>query len=264
MLKIVKLAAIAAAGMMLAAPAFSQDKTAAKVNGAAIPQSRVDAMVKDATSQGQADSPELRKGLLDRAINIELLSQEAVKKGLDKQQEFLDQMELIRKSSLAGAYVQDYFKDHPVSEDALKQEYENLKSKLGGKEYKVSHILVASEEEANAIEGQLKKNAKFESLAKEKSQDPGSKTTGGDLGWSVPSNYVEPFAKAITELKKGQISKPVHTQFGWHVIKLVDERNLNVPPFEQVRDNLRQRMQQQAMQKMIADLRKNAKVEDAQ
>ena len=262
--KIMKLAAIAAAGMLMVAPAFAQDKAAAKVNGIAIPQSRVDAMVKDATSQGQADSPELRKGMLDRAINIELLSQEASKKGLDKQQEFQDQMELIRKQSLAGAFVQEYFKDHPISEDALKQEYDSLKSKLGGSEYKASHILVKTEAEANAIEEQLKKGGKFDHIAKEKSLDTGSKGTGGDLGWSVPSNYVEPFANAITQLKKGQISKPVQTQFGWHVIKLVDVRSLNVPPFEQVRDNLRQRLQQQSMQKMIADLRKNAKVEDAQ
>ncbi len=78
----------------------------------------------------------------------------------------------------------------------------------------------------------------------------------------MPSNYVEPFANAITHLKKGQISEPVQTQFGWHVIKLVDVRSLNVPPFEQVRDNLRQRVQQQAIQKLIADMRKNAKVEN--
>ncbi len=257
MLKYAKLAAIAAAGLFMAAPAYSQD---VKVNGVAIQQSLVDLQVKEATSQGQPDSKELRNAIVDRMINIELLSQEASKKGLDQSQEFKDQMELIRKSSLASAYVQDYFKDHPISEDALKQEYENLKAKLGTSEYRVSHILVDTKEEADAIEAQLKKGVKFEKLAKEKSKD-GSKNSGGDLGWSVPSNYVEPFANAITKLKKGQTSEPVQTQYGWHVIRLVDVRNLNAPAFEQVRDNMRQRLQQQAIQKMIADLRNKAKIE---
>lgn len=261
MLKFAKFAAIAAVGLLMAAPAFSEDKVALKVNGVGIPQSLVDLQVKEATSQGQTDSPELRNAIVERMINIELLSQEASKKGLDQQQEFKDQMEMIRKSTLAGAYVQDYFKDHPISEDTLKQEYDNLKSKLGSSEYRASHILVKTEQEAKDIEAQLKKGAKFEKLAKEKSLD-GSKNNGGDLGWSVPSNYVEPFANAITHLKKGQISEPVQTQFGWHVIKLVDVRNLNVPPFEQVRDNLRQRVQQQSIQKLIADMRKNAKIEN--
>jgi peptidyl-prolyl cis-trans isomerase C len=261
MLKFAKLAAIAAVGLLMAAPAFSQDNGPVKVNGVAISQSLVDMQVKEAASQGQADSKELRSAITDRMINIELLSQEAAKKGLDQSQDFKDQMEMIRKSTLATTYVQDYFKDHPVSEDALKQEYESLKSKLGSSEYRVSHILVDSQEEAKAIEAQLKKGAKFEKLAKDKSKDPGSKDKGGDLNWSVPSNYVEPFANAITKLKKGQISEPVQTQFGWHVIKLVDVRNLNVPPFEQVRDNLRQRLQQQSVQKLIKDLRDKAKIE---
>ncbi len=262
MLKYAKLAAIAAAGLLMAAPAFSDDKAAAKVNGVAIPQALVDMQVKDATSQGQPDSPELRSAIVDQLINIELLSQEASKKGLDQQQDFKEQMELIRKSTLARAFVQDYFKDHPISEDKLKQEYDNMKAKLGTSEYKVSHILVATQEEAKAIEAQLKKGAKFDKIAKEKSTDPGSKERGGDLGWVTPSNFVEPFAKAVTSLKKGQLSGPVQTQFGWHVIKVVDVRNLVVPPFDQVRDNLRQNMQRQAMQQLIADVRKNAKVEN--
>jgi len=264
MLKLAKLAALVMATAFLAGPAFSADKTAATVNGVAIPQARVDAMVKEATSQGQPDSPDLHKAVLDRLINIEILSQEAAKKGLDKQPETAAQMELARQSTLAGAYLQDYAKDHPVSEDAIKQEYENLKTKLGSSEYRVAHILVATEEEAKAVEAQLKKKAKFETLAKEKSMDPGSKQNGGELGWHVPTDFVEPFADAMTHLKKGQVSDPVKTQYGFHIIKLLDVRNLAVPPFEQVRDNLKQRLQQQSVQKLIADLRKNAKIEGTQ
>src|SRR5271169_5385375 len=267
MLKLAKLAALAMAGALMAVPAFSQDKPAttgiaATVNGVVIPQARVDMRLKAATSQGQADSPDLRKMVLDDMVNLEILSQEAVKKGLDKQPDTIQQMELVRQSTLAGAFVQDYTKNHPISEDTLRQEYDNLKGKLGNTEYKVSHILVSSEDEAKAIEAQLKKKkSKFENIAKEKSKDPGSSEHGGDLGWNVPSNFVKPFAEAMTNLKKGQISAPVQSQFGWHIIKLEDVRNLTVPPFEQVKPNLMQRLQQQSVQKMIADLRKNAKIE---
>lgn len=261
MQKLAKIAALAMVGTLFAAPAFSQDKAAVTVNGVAIPQERVDMRVKVATSQGQQDSPELRKMVLDDMVNLEILSQEAVKKGLDKQPETMQQLELVRESALAGAFVQDYLKNHPVSEDALKQEYEKQKGKLGSTEYKVAHILVSTEAEAKAIEAQLKKKGNFEKIAKAKSNDPGSKEHGGELGWNVPSNFVEPFSNAMTHLKKGQISAPVQSQFGWHIIKLEDVRNLSVPPFEQVKPNLMQRMQQQTVQNMITDLRKNAKIE---
>lgn len=262
MLKLAKLAALAMACALVAAPAFSEDKPAATVNGVAIPQARVDMRMKAAANQGQTDSPELRKMLVDDLVNLEILSQEAVKKGLDKQPETLQQMELIRQSTLAGAFVQDYLKNHPVSEDALKQEYDALKGKMNGKtEYKASHILVETEDEAKAIKTQLKKGGSFEKIAKEKSKDTGSAERGGDLGWNVPSNFVQPFADAMTHLKKGQISAPVKSQFGWHIIKLEDVRTMTAPPFEQVKSGLMQRMQQQSVEKLIADLRKSAKIE---
>jgi peptidyl-prolyl cis-trans isomerase C len=242
-------------------PAFADSKAAAVVNGVSIPQSRVDMRVQAAANQGQPDSPEVRKAIREELINLELLSQEATKKGLDKQPETMQQLEVVRQSTLAGAYVQDYAKNHPISDDTLKQEYESLKAKLGKTEYKAAHILVASEDDAKAIAAQLKKGAKFEKLAKEKSKDPGSAERGGDLGWNVPSNFVPEFSSAMANLKKGQVSAPVHSQFGWHIIKLEDTRELNVPPFEQVKPNLMQRMQGQAVQKAIAELRDKAKID---
>jgi peptidyl-prolyl cis-trans isomerase C len=237
------------------------DKSAALVNGVAIPQLRVDLRIKVATSQGgQADSPELRKAVRDDLINLEVISQAAMKSGLDKQTEIVQQLELARQSVLAGAFVQDYAKAHPVSEDVLKQEYEALKTRVGNKEYKLSHILVATEDEAKAIAKRLKKE-KFAKVAKEKTKDPGSKDNGGDLGWTVPSNFVQPFGDAVYKLNKGQISDPVQTQYGWHIIKLEDTRELKVPAFDEVKPNLEKRKQQEAIQKAINDLREKAKVE---
>jgi peptidyl-prolyl cis-trans isomerase C len=253
------LAAIAA-NTVNAADKVAENNNVATVNGVAIPQARVDMRVKAAAQQGQPDSPELRKAVRDDLINLEVIAQEAIKKGLDKQTEVAQQIELGKQSALAGAFVQDYAKTHPVSDAALMQEYENLKKRVGNKEYKVSHILVDSEETAKKVAADVKKG-KFEKVAKEKSKDPGSKDKGGDLGWTVPSNFVQPFGEAILKMSKGQISAPVQTQFGWHIIKLEDTRELKVPAFEEVKPNLEKRLQQQAIQDAIKAIRANAKID---
>jgi len=243
-----------------AAQAADADKTAALVNGVAIPQSRIDLRLKAAEQQGQPDGPELRKALRQDLINLEIISQEAGKLGLEKQAETAQQLELARQSVLAGAFVQDYLKNHPVDDALLQQDYETMKARIGDKEYKVSHILVPTEEEAKAVAKRGNKES-FTKLAKQKSQDPGSKDKGGDLGWTVPSNFVQPFGEAIGKLAKGQISAPVQTQYGWHVIKLEDTRELKVPAFDDVKPNLEKRRQQEVIQKAISELRSKAKVE---
>jgi peptidyl-prolyl cis-trans isomerase C len=261
MLKFSKFALLTA---LLAAAACAQaadDKAAALVNGVSIPQARVDMRIKAASQQGQPDSPELRKAVRDDLVNLEVITQAAVKSGLDKQAEIAQQLELARQSVLAGAYVQDYAKNHPITDDVLKQEYEALKKRVGNKEYKLSHILVESEDEAKKVSAELKKGAKFGKIAKSKSKDPGSKDNGGDLGWAVPSNFVQPFGDAVLTLSKGQVSAPVQTQYGWHVIKLEDTRDLKVPAFDEVKPNIEKRLQQQSIQKAIEDLRGKAKIE---
>ncbi len=266
MLKFSKLALLSAL-LTLAAGAYAvdekpaADKSAALVNGVPIPQSRVDLRIKVATTQGgQPDSPEMRKAIRDDLINLEVISQAAVKAGLDKQGDVVQQMELAKQSVLAGAFVQDYAKNHSISEEVLKQDYEAMKARVGNKEYKVSHVLVATEDEAKAIAKRVKKE-KFAKVAKEKSKDPGSKENGGDLGWTVPTNFVQPFGEAILKLTKGQVSAPVQTQYGWHIIRLEDTRELKVPTFEEVRPQLEKRKQQESIQKAITELREKAKVE---
>ncbi|HEU0187262.1 MAG TPA: peptidylprolyl isomerase [Gallionellaceae bacterium] len=262
MSKVFQFAAFALLGAFAASPVYADDKSAALVNGVSIPQSRVDLRVHEMSNQsGQPDSPELRAAVRDELINIELLSQEASKSDLSKQTEIQQQLELARQSILARAYVQDYVKNHPIGDDVLKQEYDKLTTTLGPKEYKVQHILVKDEAEAKAIAAQLKKGAKFDKLAKEKSIDAGSSKNGGALGWSFPSNFVKPFADALVGLGKGKVSEPVQSQFGWHIIKLEDVRASQLPSFDQFKPNLTQRMQQQAVQKMVSELRGKAKVE---
>ncbi len=257
-----KFAALAILSTLAINSAFAQEKSAALVNGVSIPQARLDLRVKAATAQGQPDSPELRKAIREDMINLEVLSQEAVKLGMDKNPDVIQQAEISKQQILAGAYVQDHTKNHPISEDQLKQEYDKLKANLGKSEYNARHILVETEAEAKAIIAQLGKKGNFEKIAKEKSKDAGSKENGGSLGWAVPSSFVPEFANALTSLKKGAYSKdPVKTQFGWHVIKLEDVRDLNVPAFEDVKPQIQQRLHQQSVQGIINDLRSKAKIE---
>jgi len=262
MLKTGIFAVLALLSAMVASSAFADDKSSAIVNGVSIPQSRVDMRVKIATSQGQAETPELRKAVRDDLISLEVLTQEAKKMGLDKDPEVVQQIELADQSVLVNAFVQDYAKKHQISDDQLKQEYEKLKVNLGSKEYKASHILVDTEDEAKAIIVQLNKKGNFAKIAKEKSKDAGSAAKGGELDWAVPSNFVPPFANALVSLKKGTYTKePVKSQFGWHIIKLDDVRDLKMPTFEELKPQIQQRLMQQAIQEYVADLRSKAKIE---
>jgi len=262
-LKTVIFAALATIGALVINPAFAEDKSAAMVNGVSIPQARIDMRVKAAAAQGQVDSPELRKAIREDMINLEVLTQEARKNGLDKNPDVIEQVSLAQESVLVGAYVQDYAKSHPIGEDQIQKEYDRIKSTLGKSEYNVSHILVNTEEEAKSIIAQLgKKGSKFDKIAREKSKDAGSAEKGGSLGWAVPNNFVPPFADALLTLKKGTYTKePVKTEFGWHIIKLDDIRDLKVPSYDELKPQILQRLQQQAVQALIADLRSKAKIE---
>jgi peptidyl-prolyl cis-trans isomerase C len=192
-----------------------------------------------------------------------VVAEEAVKKGLDKSPEVIDQIESLRQSVLANAYVQDFIKNSPVTEEALKAEYDRIKATITGTEYKARHILVEKEAEAKDIIAKLKKDpSAFDKLALEKSKDPGSKARGGDLGWFDPSRMVPEFGAAVTKLEKGQFTQePVKTQFGYHVILLEDSKPIEAPPFEQVKPNLSQQLQQQNLKKQIDDLKAKAKIE---
>lgn len=259
MLKYSKLAVFALLGAIATSTAFAQSKPAATVNGVAIPQARLEMRVKAAIAQGQPDSPDLRNAIRDELINIEVLAQAASKKGLHKQSDVAQQIELTKQSILASAFVQDYVKKHPISDEVLKQEFDRINKQRGNMEYKVAHILLKTEDEAKTVAEQLK-NSKFEDVAMDKSQDPGSSVKGGDLGWAVPSNFVRPFAEAMVAMSKGQVSAPVQSQFGWHIIKLEDTREVKVPSFDEVKPNVAQHMQQQLVQKAIAEQRSKATI----
>jgi len=218
-------------------------------------QAQYELLLKERLAQGGQDTPELRTAVKEELNTRELLAREARKKGLDKTADMKTQMDLAGQTVLVRAYVADWISKNPIPESDLKAEYEKIKAQIGEKEYKVRHILVEKEDEAKEIIVLLQKGDKFEKLA-ERSKDPGSKANGGDLDWNAPSNFVKPFSDAMVKLPKGKFTTvPVQTQFGWHVIEVDDVREAKVPPFDEVKPQLAQRMQGQQLEVYFKDLR---------
>jgi peptidyl-prolyl cis-trans isomerase C len=233
------------------------------VNGVTSPQQRLDAMNKELSAQGQPDSAERQQAVREELINREVLAQAAQKRGLDKSPEVQAQMDMARQAVLVRSLFEDEVKKNPITDADLQKQYEQFKGQMGTNEYKVSHILVDKEDDAKAIIDQLNKGGDFAKIAKEKSKDPGSKENGGDLDWGPSARYVKPFADAVQSQPKGKISAaPVKTDFGYHVIRVDDVRPLKVPEFSELKEQFRQRAQQQQIQKLVMELRGKAKVDE--
>ncbi|HTI47932.1 MAG TPA: peptidylprolyl isomerase [Casimicrobiaceae bacterium] len=244
-----------------AAPKADASKAAPKADAAPagkqlFPPQQYDFMLKERLAQGAQDTPELRQAVREELNTRELLAREARKQGIDKTADMKAQMDLAAQTVLVRAYVSDWLQKNPIPEAELHKEYDQIKSQIGDKEYKVRHILVDKEDEAKEIIAELQKGAKFEDLAKARSKDPGSKDKGGDLDWNAPTNFVKPFGDAMKSTPKGKFTaQPVQTQFGWHVIEVDDVRDAKVPTFDEVKPQLAQRMQAQWLDKYFKDLR---------
>jgi peptidyl-prolyl cis-trans isomerase C len=252
--------AFVAMALAFSVPAFGQN--VAIVNNKPITQKKLDEFVEVLKQQGRPDTSELRAAVREELIARELFSQEAEKSGLGRQVEVQRQLEQARQDILIRALIRDHQKKNPVKDEDLKAEYEKLKLQFNGeKEYKARHILVDKEETAAKIIADLKKGAKFEDLAKQ-SKDTGSAANGGDLDWNPPGTFVKEFSESLVKLEKGNITEaPVKTQYGWHVIRLDDVRQVQTPPFEQIKVQLQQEMERRQVQKLQADLRAKAKIE---
>ena len=256
---IFKPATLLAMTALVAAPAFAQN--VATVNGKAIPSSKVDQIVKQVVAQGkQADSPQLREAIKKDLINREVLIQEADKQGIATRPEVKMQLDNARQSIIINAMLAEYMKKNPVKDTEAKAEYDKYKAQVGDKEYHARHILVGTEEEAKAIIAKLKAGGKFEELAKQ-SKD-GSAANGGDLDWASAAAYVPEFSQAMVKLNKGQVTEtPVKTQFGYHVIKLEDTRAAKIPPYEEVKQQVQESIQQRKLAAFRDELAKKAKIQ---
>jgi peptidyl-prolyl cis-trans isomerase C len=244
----------------LSAALLSSTVMAASAAAPAISQARIDAVIHTLEAQGQQITPKMRDSIRDQLATAEILRQEAVRKGLDKSPEYQAELQNMQSMTLANRLISDFQRSHPVSDSELKATYAKLKAQTPErKSYHSRHILVKTEAEAKALLEALKKGKPFAQLAKEKSVDPGSKDNGGDLGWTDASAFVGPFAEALTKLSKGQVtSKPVQTQFGWHIIQLEDVRSEGLPPLETIRPQLQQRAAAAQIDQYINSLKAKA------
>lgn len=243
------------------APAVDASKPLAVVNGKEIP-ALYGELVKREMAQGQPESPQLDARVRESLINLELLSRAALDKGLDKNPQLAAALDIRRKDQLAKAYLDDYVKAHPVTDAEIQATYDKAKAGPIEPEYRARHILVKTEAEAKKIIADLGKKAKFEDLAKKHSQDPGSAKNGGALDWSNRGAFVKEFSDAMASLKKGETTKtPVKTQFGYHVIRLDETRQPQLPPLDAVRGEITKQLQQQRIRDAIAATRADAKIE---
>jgi peptidyl-prolyl cis-trans isomerase C len=250
--------AVAAAFLPLAA----QAQNLAIVNGKAVPKARVDTLIQQAKRAGQQVSPELEQQARDQVVLREIFVQEAEKRGVAKSAAYREQMELARQSILIRELFEDHKAKNPVTDVAAKAEYDKFKASATGTEYRARHILVESEDEAKKLIAQIKAGGNFEELAKKNSKDEGSGANGGDLDFAKADSYVPEFGKAMTALKKGEMTEtPVKSQFGFHIIKLEDTRDAAFPAFDDVKAQIKQRLEQQQMQQFQEDLRAKAKTD---
>src|SRR5215472_13966248 len=265
---------IAVIALVLVALAACQPKTAgtaandnspavATVNGTPITRSFYDFYIKGITGgKSPADLTADQRALaLDNLIRARVVADQAVKEGLNKSGDTAYMLELARLNVLQQAVEERYLKDREPTEQELRAEYEAQLAQMPKTEYHARHILVATEPFAQKIIERLEKGEKFDALAKSESMDS-SKNNGGDLGWFTPGRMVPEFAGAVMALKPGEFTKkPVQTQYGWHVIQLIETREVTPPPFDQVRQRLVQVVQAKKFRLYQDELLRNAKVE---
>lgn len=250
----------------LALPLTVQAQNIAIVNGKAVPKARVDAFIKQIQAQAAAQSqqlpPDIEQRVRDKVVMDEIFSQEAEKRGLAGTAEYKQQMEQARQAVLLQALLADFSKKNVISDADIAAEYEKFKAQATGTEYRARHILVEKEDEAKALIAQIKAGASFEELAKKNSKDPGSGANGGDLDFAAAGSYVPEFSQAMTKLKKGEMTQePVKSQFGYHIIRLDDTRPAQVPPFEEVKAQIKQRLEQQKLAAFRDEVRAKAKTD---
>jgi peptidyl-prolyl cis-trans isomerase C len=227
-----------------------------------VPKARMDVLAQQLAAAGRPVTPEMQGQLREEVVAREVFMQEAQKQGLDATEDFKNQLELARQAILIRALFENHRKTSPVSDADVKAEYDKFVAANGGKEYKARHILVETEDQAKKIMADLKKGAKFEDIAKKQSKDPGSGANGGDLDWANPASFVPEFSEAMIKLKKGETTPaPIKTQFGYHIIRVDDIRQAQLPKLEEVKPQITQQLQQQRLQKYQEELRAKAKVE---
>jgi peptidyl-prolyl cis-trans isomerase C len=255
-----------AAALVVVLPAASSraqsDAVVATVNGVEIHESDLTMAEEDMGQQAQQLAPDAkREQMIAYLADVIIAAKAAEDKKVADQKEFKSRLTFIRNKLLMETLLQDVGKA-ALTPEATKKVYDEAAKTMGGEEeVHARHILVPTEDEAKAVLAELKKGTDFAELAKQKSKDPGAAAEGGDLGYFTKDQMVPEFAAVAFKLDKGQVSDPVKTQFGWHIIKVEDKRKKPVPEYDKVKDQIETYVQRKAQAEYIGKLRETAKIE---
>jgi peptidyl-prolyl cis-trans isomerase C len=242
-------------------PRAPDDPVIVRVNGVDIGESDITLAEEDVGANMPAMPPQQkREYLITYLTDVVLLAQAAQKQKLGDSLEVRRQIAFARNKALMEALLQNSAKAAETDAEMHKVYDEAVKQMSAEQEVRARHILVDTEDEAKAIEVELKGGADFAEEAKKKSRDPGA-ANGGDLGYFTKDQMVPEFAEVAFKLDKGQISDPIHTQFGWHIIKVEDKRVKPTPSFEEVKAQVQNYIAHRAQAELVEGLRKTATIE---
>jgi len=253
---------VALVGLLAASPAFAGGKVLAKVNGADITEDDVKlAQSELGPNLGSVPADQRTVVLVEYITENRLMAAAADKEGLGSDPTLPARADYYKARALKDLYFEKKVAGAVTDADAKAVYDKQVAAIPPVEEVRASHILVEKKEDADAIEAQLKAGGDFAAIAKEKSKDSGSGAQGGDLGYFSKGQMVKPFEDAAWGMKVGAVSDPVQSQFGWHIIKLVDKRNRPAPTFDSVKDRILTGLTQQKAEEVIGGLRKDAKIE---
>jgi peptidyl-prolyl cis-trans isomerase C len=251
---------LAGAGAPLAAVA--EDKVVATIDGKPITEGDLAVAESEIGSDmGTMPAQQKRTSLLEFLIDNQLFAEAAENEKLAQGPDFQTRLNYLRRRALRELYFEKVIKSSVSDADARKVYDEQVKLLKPEEEVSARHILVDTQEEAKALKEKIDKGADFAQLAKENSKDPGSKDDGGNLGYFGHGQMVPQFEEVVFKLKKGEVSDPVKTQFGWHLVKLEDRRVKQPPAFDIVKDRIIQSMLLKKAQQTAVALRAKAKIE---
>ncbi len=255
--------ALAAGAPHFAGAQTKEDPVLARVNGVEIRQSDLDIAEADVGQSLQVQEPNQRKeALLAYLIDLTALAQAASAKKLDAAPDFAARLAYAKNKVLMEALLGDTTKTAATEAEMKKLYDESVAKTQPEEEVRARHILVKTEKEAQDVLAKLKGGADFEKLAREISTDPSAKTNGGDLEYFAKGQMVPEFSEAAFKLSKGQISQPVKTQFGFHIIKVEDKRAKPVPKYEEVKDQVQAFVVRKAQAELVMKIRSEAKIEN--
>lgn len=250
------------AGAQVTSAADAPVSFALKVNGQSISAERGELLLREQLARGAQDSPQLRNLVRETLINQVVMAQDAVKQSLDKQPAVKARLELAEQNNLAQAWQQKALEEAQVSDADIQTEYQAQVRALGTQEFRLRHVLLADEKQADQVLAKVKAGAKLEQLAKESSRDPVTRDNGGLSDWVAEGRLSPAIRQALEGLKAGQLARqPVQTPAGWQVLRLEDKRALTPPSLEAVKPQVRQVLAQRHAQARLAALRGSAKVE---